>query len=1228
MKYVVTIPVVLLVVTLALFTSIYPIIIPWKPVFASPTVITNSPNANTGDWINPINAYADDTNWASSTPSAPVIASKGTLRAVTTGNLALTLPSSITANDIIIAVILWAPNTATDVVDIATPTGYSQITQYSTPTSTPIDGKIVWFWKRASGGETTVTITRPTGCDTGSDTCFAGQSYRITGCITTGNPWDAFVSNGPSTSTTVTYLAVTVSGSGRTLFANQAIQDNVATATPPSGYTVLVGADNTNRGTDVGFATYGKSDVYSDGAVTNTISALAQGYWGSLHISFISPTTSRQHQYSGYGFNIGSGAIISQVRVRLDVKATSDDKIKLEASSNGGTSYLATTYTSSALTTSEQTIWVDITSWDTWAPAKLNSNQIWTRVTQVETGTQDTVWLDWIPIEVTYNLAPTNDQLTLDLTGASYKNAKTLLCAKQDYKFVYLCSDANGVTDLTYAQIQLDPTGKNVSLRATRGSGDAWTFSEQSDPSNYVTLNTDGSTHSTSGNQKTFNFLVTINWNWGDSAETVTVRCYVIDASSASDQDDYANIFGVEAHLTAYSLAVSDYRCNPSQTSLTFSGYWYYDGTSIAPPDNNYAVVVKLSGVQKGSTDITLVSGAFSINDVTAESTISSYSYTTEATYMSGAGSFPAVIVDRMKVTGYARSDDRANINVNVTIDATVVYEYDNTAVTTGTLTINTYTATHIGSGVYRISRTSASVTSVTYNTVAGSESTYGLNTVNQNSQSTTVIWDKARIYYEQLDDSRVNINTNIEFRVKGLLLYDNHALGSGDTVTANFGALSWDVTNSWFDGTRTQATVGNYTFSVSSLSEATYSITVFETNVTNPLGVWDRIEIYEKDEPIIGQASKTETLYSDTPSIFPFPTFVLAPLLLLSFIKYKRNKRSKILYSILAFLLVVPFLCLTKPVLASDQSVPVNTYVIIWFKARYDYDNASYTNQSSSTLSINGTLATYNATGGYWQLNVTQSVVGNYTYFVSAISDGVYGLTVINDVVGGITIEFTPPGYDLNLRVMDYDLIDPISGAYVYKDSDVKTSDSNGWANWTLVSGTVQIKVRYFGFWVNGTFSVTMDYDKTINVQCKLYDVTVLVQESVQNAYLAGANVTVYNSTSVQGNKITSGVTGNNGQVQLLNLPNNTLTFTQYGGASYSLVIGNTTPPLLVSSENQTIPLTADKNNVNTNNNYSIIAFAGLTIPFKSSFVTNRLKKKMQKRSETNEDSSEEVLS
>jgi len=218
--------------------------------------------------------------------------------------------------------------------------------------------------------------------------------------------------------------------------------------------------------------------------------------------------------------------------------------------------------------------------------------------------------------------------------------------------------------------------------------------------------------------------------------------------------------------------------------------------------------------------------------------------------------------------------------------------------------------------------------------------------------------------------------------------------------------------------------------------------------------------------------------------------------------------------------------------------------------------------------------------------------------------------------------------GYNLNLRVLDQGLTDHIQGAYVYKDSDIKTSDADGWANWTEVSGTVQIKVQYYGFWVNGTFSIAVSADTTIDVQCNLYDISVKTIEAQQSAYLVSANVTVFNSTSDAPNKIATGVTGSNGIVELANLPNYTLTFTQYGGSSYTIVIGNATQP--VSNENQSFTITADQNNVSTSNTYSIIAFAGMTIPLEGGFVTKRLKRKMykkRKRAEINEGSQEEVI-
>lgn len=66
--------------------------------------------------------------------AAPVVASKGTVNNVTTGNLTLTLPASIAANDIIVvAVVYWSPNSSSNIDPITAPTGYTQISETATP---------------------------------------------------------------------------------------------------------------------------------------------------------------------------------------------------------------------------------------------------------------------------------------------------------------------------------------------------------------------------------------------------------------------------------------------------------------------------------------------------------------------------------------------------------------------------------------------------------------------------------------------------------------------------------------------------------------------------------------------------------------------------------------------------------------------------------------------------------------------------------------------------------------------------------------------------------------------------------------------------------------------------------------------------------------------------------------------------------------------------------------
>jgi len=159
------------------------------------------------------------------------------------------------------------------------------------------------------------------------------------------------------------------------------------------------------------------------------------------------------------------------------------------------------------------------------------------------------------------------------------------------------------------------------------------------------------------------------------------------------------------------------------------------------------------------------------------------------------------------------------------------------------------------------------------------------------------------------------------------------------------------------------------------------------------------------------------------------------------------------------------------------------------------------------------------------------------------------------------VIVDYTIPQYKLNLRIKDYDLIDNIQNARVYITNATgtysKLSDINGWANFTSF-GSTNVKVEYYGFWVNGTFTINVDSDKTIDVKCNLYDVTFNIKDNNNRGYLVGANVTIFNSTNkIEKNKISSGITDSNGQVILMNLPNNTLNIVVYDGAPSPSIIG-----------------------------------------------------------------------
>lgn len=220
--------------------------------------------------------------------AAPTLQAQGTLAAVTTGNLAITLPAYAANDIVVITTVGWVPNTTTgtNTQSLASPwTKYSP--DITTITGGIIDAEYACWWARATSSSslgTTVTITRPTSWDTGADTCWGGRAYVIRGCVTTGNPYDDFAATAISTAANPALPAITVAGGNRLALIFMVKADNTATPTAATGYTVGTEATNT-AGTDCAAQTYRQTTSANLTAVTPTGgTAPAQG--GSVYFEF------------------------------------------------------------------------------------------------------------------------------------------------------------------------------------------------------------------------------------------------------------------------------------------------------------------------------------------------------------------------------------------------------------------------------------------------------------------------------------------------------------------------------------------------------------------------------------------------------------------------------------------------------------------------------------------------------------------------------------------------------------------------------------------------------------------------------------------------------------------------------------------------------------------------------------------------------------------------------
>ncbi|GAH52624.1 unnamed protein product, partial [marine sediment metagenome] len=211
---------------------------------------------------------------------------------------------------------------------------------------------------------------------------------------------------------------------------------------------------------------------------------------------------------------------------------------------------------------------------------------------------------------------PTNDQVP---ACVNLDDTDNLYAQYREYQITANVSDANGFADLQYLEISLYSNDRGSLYWTIRFDEDTSTFSEQSDTSNMISLNTTGSTNSSSSNTLNVTFFFTVHWNHTDTLNT-DIKQFVTDDNPQTDTDWYEVDYDVETRLDFTTFSLNDGSGTVDRgdyntlDGIVASGIVDYYGSAISPNTADIDVWVSCSDVEGGPwSDTTLTAGVFSV---------------------------------------------------------------------------------------------------------------------------------------------------------------------------------------------------------------------------------------------------------------------------------------------------------------------------------------------------------------------------------------------------------------------------------------------------------------------------------------------------------------------------------------------------------------------------------------------------------------------------------------
>ncbi|MGY5872262.1 MAG: hypothetical protein RTV72_08465 [Candidatus Thorarchaeota archaeon] len=739
----------------------------------------------------------------------------------------------------------------------------------------------------------------------------------------------------------------------------------------------------------------------------------------------------------------------------------------------------------------------------------------------------------------------------------------------RQYQLTAEVTDLDGYAEIDYVELTLTSNDELTEYWSIRYDEDTNLFTEQSDPSDYITLNTSSSGAVEAGNTISATFFITVNWDHPDVVNT-HMKSEVFDANPSSSSDYFDVNWDIETRL--------DLSSGPSLTdgfgtstrgdldgSMTASGLVTYLGSALHPSAADVDVWISSSeyGTQTGpweATNYEDVGGTFSAT-VYADDQVGIDDYTfkavTEGAGASGGDHFSAsqtqqYLADVVQVQSYSSDDSRINVNTTASLHAVLYYAYDGSFVIDGSVTINGITASYSGSdGIWDFIDEQSTAQLVTYDTLVYSGGVHGITGEDQNGQSVGQIWDYVKVVSYSAVDARVDVNSNAIIDVILVYEYDSSFVIDGSVTingasATNQGVGVWRITVS-------NASVQGITYNLVVVSGNAHGITLVDQNGQSQLVIWDRVIVtgysiadnrvtiddsvnldvslaYEYDSAPVTDGSVTINLVSASHTVGGVWRITVSKSTVQG-VNYNSVACSGNAFGISAVnqnsqsQLIIWDQITVRSYSVSDYRVNVDDSVNIDVTLEYEYDDSDVEN---GTVTINGNSASYLG-GGVWRIVDTEALVQLNTYNSVTCSGNTLGISSVNQNSQSVAViwdQITVRSYtviDSRVNIDDSVNID-VTLEYEYDDSPVidgiVTINGNSATNmsggvWRISQSRSSVQEVTFGTVIcSGNAFDISNVNQNSQSAIVVWDLVVVRSYSVQDARVDISTVVTINFT------------------------------------------------------------------------------------------------------------------